>query len=65
MTRIRLLKRVLFAVPVMGAMVFGTAQAFASTATQQEARACTVRGCNFYCGGAGGVCSAFGVCVCR
>ena len=30
MTRIRLLTRVLCAVPLVGAMVFGTAQAFAS-----------------------------------
>jgi hypothetical protein len=65
MTRTRLLKRVLFAAPVMGAMVFGAAQAFASSTAPREALACTQKQCNFYCGGAGGVCSTSGVCICR
>ena len=64
MTRIRLLTRVLCAVPLVGAMVFGTAQAFASPAPR-EATACIPRECNFYCGGAGGVCSYYGQCICR
>jgi hypothetical protein len=64
MTRIRLLKRVLYVVPVIGAMVFGTTQVFASTAPREEL-ACVPRECYFSCGGAGGVCSYFGKCVCR
>lgn len=64
MTRIQLLKRALYVVPLAGAMVFGTTQAFASAAPR-EAAACIPRECNFYCGGAGGVCSYYGVCICR
>lgn len=63
MTRIRLLKRVLYVVPVLGAMAFGTAQAFASSAPR-EALACS-KGCFLECGTAGGVCSSYGTCICR
>lgn len=63
MTRNRLVKRVLYVVPVLGAMVFGTAQAFASTAPR-EVLACS-KGCFLECGPAGGVCSSYGVCICR
>jgi hypothetical protein len=63
MTRTRLLKRVLYVVPVLGAMAFGTTQVFAS-ATPREALACS-KGCFLECGPAGGVCSAYGVCICR
>ncbi|HEU4880604.1 MAG TPA: hypothetical protein VFT45_00125 [Longimicrobium sp.] len=64
MTRIRLLKRALYVVPVIGAMAFGTTQVFASS-TAQEARACTPKQCLLTCGPAGGVCSSSGVCICR
>jgi hypothetical protein len=64
MSRIRLIKRVLYVVPVIGAMVFGTAQAFASSTAPREERACS-KGCFLECGPAGGVCSYYGVCVCR
>lgn len=59
------IKRVLYVVPVLGAMAFGATQAFASpTADQREAeRACSKR-CWTECGPAGGVCNAYGVCVC-
>jgi hypothetical protein len=63
MTGIRLLKRALLVVPVVGALAFGTAQAFASSAPR-EALACS-KGCFLECGPAGGVCSSYGVCVCR
>lgn len=63
MTSIRLLKRALLVVPVLGALGFGAAQAFASPASR-EALACS-KGCFQECGPAGGVCSSFGVCVCR
>ena len=58
-------KRVLYVVPVVGAMVFGATQAFASPASaQREAeRACSKR-CWTECGPAGGVCNPYGVCVC-
>lgn len=58
------IKRVLYVVPVLGAMVFGATQVFASPAAPREARACS-KGCFLECGPAGGVCSAYGVCVCR
>jgi hypothetical protein len=64
MTRTRLLKRALYVVPVIGAMVFGSAQVFASTAPRQEL-ACTPKQCILYCGAAGGVCSSAGYCICR
>jgi hypothetical protein len=64
MTRIRLIKRVLYVAPVIGAMVFGTTQVFASSAPR-EALACTPKQCLLYCGPAGGVCSSSGVCICR
>lgn len=63
MTRTRLLKRALYVVPVIGAMVFGTAQAFASAAPR-EALACS-KGCFLECGPAGGICSTQGFCYCR
>ena len=63
MTGTQLLKRALYVVPLAGAMVFGTAQAFASAAPR-EALACS-KGCFLECGPAGGVCSYYGVCVCR
>ena len=63
MTRNRLLKRVLYVVPVIGAMVFGTTQVFAS-ATPREALACS-KLCLKECGAAGGICSSSGVCICR
>lgn len=65
MTRISMLKRALYVVPVFGAIVFGATQVFASPASsQREAeRACSKR-CWTECGPAGGVCNAYGVCVC-
>ena len=63
MTRTRLLKRALYVVPVIGAMVFGTAQAFASAAPR-EALACS-KGCFVECGPVGGICSSSGFCYCR
>ncbi len=65
MTRIRQLKRVLYVVPVMGAIVFGATQVFASPASGQgeSERACSKR-CWTECGPAGGVCNRYGVCVC-
>jgi hypothetical protein len=63
MTRIRLIKRVLYVVPVLGAMVFGTAQAFASSSAPREELACS-RGCRLECGPSGGVCSTSGYCIC-
>jgi hypothetical protein len=65
MTRTRLLKRALYVVPVVGAMAFGTTQVFASTAAPAEQRACTPKQCFLQCGGAGGVCSSNGFCICR
>ncbi|HEU4880603.1 MAG TPA: hypothetical protein VFT45_00120 [Longimicrobium sp.] len=64
MIHIRLIRRVLYVVPVIGAMVFGTAQVFASTAPGKEL-ACVPRECYISCGGAGGVCSYYGKCICR
>ena len=63
MTRIRLLKRALYVVPVIGAMGFGATQVFASAAPR-EALACS-KLCLKECGPAGGVCSSSGVCICR
>lgn len=64
MTRIRQIKRVLYVVPVFGAMVFGATQAFASSGAEREAeRVCSKR-CWTECGPAGGVCNSYGVCVC-
>lgn len=64
MTRGGRIKRVLYVVPVLGAMLFGAAQAFASAAAPAEQRACS-KLCLKECGPAGGVCSAYGVCICR
>ncbi len=63
MARFRSFKRVLYVVPVIGAVVFGAVQAFAAPAVQREALACSM-GCLMECGGAGGVCSSYGYCVC-
>lgn len=65
MTRTRLIQRALYVVPLVGAMVFGATQVFASpTAAPGDAeRACSKR-CWTECGPAGGVCNAYGVCVC-
>ncbi|HEX6037995.1 hypothetical protein [Longimicrobium sp.] len=57
------IKRVLYVVPVLGAMVFGATQVFASPVAQKEARACS-KNCWQECGPAGGVCNRYGVCVC-
>lgn len=65
MTRIQLLKRVLYVAPVLGAVAFGTAQAFASPTTLREEAACTPKQCLLQCGAAGGVCSSNGFCICR
>jgi hypothetical protein len=62
MTRIRLLKRALYVVPVLGAVVFGTAQAVAAPAPKEEL-ACSRR-CWTECGPSGGVCSSSGYCIC-
>lgn len=62
MTRIRLIKRVLYVLPVLGAMAFGTSQAFASAAPREEL-ACS-KWCFTECGPAGGVCSSSGYCIC-
>ena len=66
MTRTQLIKRVLYVVPMVGAMAFGTAQAFASSAPSREkAYACTTSQCYDYCGGPGtGACVA-GRCICH
>ncbi|HST63176.1 MAG TPA: hypothetical protein VLK84_30985 [Longimicrobium sp.] len=64
MTRIQLIKRVLYVVPVVGSVVFGTAQAFASS-TPREALACTTdKQCSLSCGSPGGICRS-GVCICK
>lgn len=65
MTRIQQIKRVLYVVPVLGAVVFGTAQAFASPAVLRDEAACTPKQCLLQCGPAGGVCSSNGYCICR
>lgn len=62
MTRIKMIKRVLYVVPVLGAVAFGTAQAFAAPVSREE-RACSKR-CWTECGPAGGVCTSAGYCVC-
>lgn len=64
MANIRKLTRVLYVVPVLGAMAFGASQAFASPASREAALACS-KLCLQECGPAGGVCNAYGVCVCR
>lgn len=64
MTRIQLARRVLYVVPMVGAVVFGTAQAFASP-TPREALACTTdKQCSLSCGAPGGICRS-GVCICK
>ncbi len=64
MPRTQLLKRALYVVPVVGAMVFGTTQVFASTTAPQTKLACS-RGCFVECGPVGGLCSSSGFCYCR
>jgi hypothetical protein len=67
MTRIRLIERVLYVVPVIGAMAFGAAQAFASSTPPAEKAGayCTTSQCYTYCGGPGtGACVA-GRCICH
>lgn len=62
MTRTPLLKRALYVLPLVGAMVFGTAQAFATPVSREEL-ACS-KGCWTECGPVGGVCSSYGYCIC-
>lgn len=59
------IKRVLYVVPVLGAMAFGASQAFASPAQAQAERACTRFQCVIECGPTGGVCKTGGsYCIC-
>lgn len=63
MARTRLMKRVFCAVPLVGAMAFGAAQAFASpTPPPEKANACTTTSCRNFCGGPGGCVD--GICIC-
>lgn len=57
------IKRVLYVVPVLGALAFGATQAFASVTSQQSERACSVR-CYTECGRTGGFCTSGGFCAC-
>jgi hypothetical protein len=67
MARTQLIKRLVYAVPMLGAMAFGTAQAFASPAAASDAAGawCNPVQCANSCGGPGqGGCDGFGVCIC-
>jgi hypothetical protein len=64
MTRIQSIKRVLYVVPVVGAVVFGTAQAFASPAPREELACTTDKQCSLSCGAPGGICRS-GICLCK
>lgn len=64
MTRIQLIRRVLYVVPVVGTVVFGTVQAFASPTPREEVACTTDYQCNLFCGEPGGVCRSR-VCICK
>jgi hypothetical protein len=66
MTPIRRINRVLYVIPVIGALAFGTAQAFASSTPPQEKAGayCTTTQCNNYCGGPGTGACVTGRCIC-
>jgi hypothetical protein len=65
MTRIRLIQRALYVIPVIGAISFGTAQAFAAATPQGKAGAyCTTTQCYNYCGGPGTGACVTGRCIC-
>ena len=64
MTRIKSVKRALSVVPVLGALAFGAAQAFASPAAPTAERACTWFECAKVCEPGGGVCGNNGYCIC-
>lgn len=53
MTRIRMLNGALYAAVVLGALTFGTVQAFASSGPPQNARSCNEDLCDRVCGGPG------------
>jgi hypothetical protein len=53
MTGIRMLNGAVYTLAVVGALAFGTVQAFASPGQQQSARACNEDLCNSVCGGPG------------
>ncbi len=65
MTRIRMFNNALYALAVLGALTFGAAQAFASPAPQQSARACWEDLCDNACGGPGTwFCEGGITCIC-
>ena len=64
MTGIQSIKRVLYVVPVLGALAFGASQAFASPTQPQAERVCDRWQCYEECGPTGGKCSTHGFCYC-
>jgi hypothetical protein len=66
MTRIRMLNGALYTLAVVGALAFGTVQAFASSGPRESERSyCPEEICDRACGGPGSwFCEPSGTCIC-
>jgi hypothetical protein len=63
MIRTPLLKRAMYTVPVIGALLFGTSQVFAAPARQAQEAVCHEDLCQQWCGGPA-FCEPTGACIC-